>query len=195
MWVNAFLGLFGGQLRRIWMCVFKLMNGWVEGGVDGWRVGGWMDGTRLTKAELEVGLEHQAWKDKSESIYEEPWVPIFKAWIYCGQCLHGGRHDSCSGAGRVELLAQCCKRWVWGIPWQSSGSNSALSLSMAWVQPLIPELRSHKPCDVAKKKKTSLGLGTWSKECSLEELLSTICCVSGRAEQTSSWVLYDHSFT
>ena len=26
VWVNAFLGLFGGQLR-IWVCVFKQMNG------------------------------------------------------------------------------------------------------------------------------------------------------------------------
>ena len=64
---------------------------------------------------------------------------------------------------------------------------------MVWAQPLIPELRSHKPHKVAKKKKDEFGPRDWRKECSLEELLSTICCVSGRAEQASSEVFYDPS--
>ena len=36
-----------------------------------------------------------------------------------------------------------------GISWQSSGYVS----SRAWVQSLVKELRSHKPCGAAKKKK------------------------------------------
>ena len=37
--------------------------------------------------------------------------------------------------------------------WQSSGKNSALPLQVPWVQSLIWELRSHKPCHVAKTNK------------------------------------------
>ena len=37
-----------------------------------------------------------------------------------------------------------------GIPWQSSGQDSTLSLQRARVQSLVGELKSHKPCDVAK---------------------------------------------
>ena len=40
-----------------------------------------------------------------------------------------------------------------GIPWQSSGQDSMLSLLKAWVQSLVRELRSHKPCSKVKKKK------------------------------------------
>ena len=41
-----------------------------------------------------------------------------------------------------------------GIPWRSSGQDSALSLLRAQVQSLVGELRSHKPCSTAKKKKS-----------------------------------------
>ena len=37
-----------------------------------------------------------------------------------------------------------------GIPWQSGGGDSALSLLKAWVQYLVRELRSHKLHDAAK---------------------------------------------
>ena len=40
-----------------------------------------------------------------------------------------------------------------GIPWWSSGKDSALSLLRARVQSLVRELRSCKPCSVAKKEK------------------------------------------
>ena len=39
-----------------------------------------------------------------------------------------------------------------GIPWRSSGVDSVLSLTRAWVQLLVAELRSCKPHGVAKKK-------------------------------------------
>ena len=38
-----------------------------------------------------------------------------------------------------------------GIPWQSSGWESAFPLQGAWVPSLV-ELRSHKMCDAAKKR-------------------------------------------
>ena len=38
-----------------------------------------------------------------------------------------------------------------GIPWRSSGWDSAFSLPRAWVQSLVGELRSHKPRGAAKK--------------------------------------------
>ena len=40
-----------------------------------------------------------------------------------------------------------------GIPWQSNGRDSALSLLRAWVQSLVRELGSHKPLGMAKKKR------------------------------------------
>ena len=45
---------------------------------------------------------------------------------------------------------------VQGIPWQSTGQDSLLSLPWAQVQFLVKELRSHKPYRVAKKKKKFL---------------------------------------
>ena len=44
-----------------------------------------------------------------------------------------------------------------GIPWQSSGQDSTLSLLRAWVLPLVGELRSCKLCGAGhgKKKKKS----------------------------------------
>ena len=41
-----------------------------------------------------------------------------------------------------------------GLPWQSSGLDSAVSLQRVWVWSLVRELRSHKPCSVVKKKKS-----------------------------------------
>ena len=54
-------------------------------------------------------------------------------------------------------------RWPWeihrrlkanfrGVPWWSSGWGSALSLPVDWVQSLVKELRSCKPCVRAKKR-------------------------------------------
>ena len=40
-----------------------------------------------------------------------------------------------------------------GIPWQSRGENSVLSLPEPLVQPLVGELRSHKSEGMAKNKK------------------------------------------
>ena len=40
-----------------------------------------------------------------------------------------------------------------GLPWPSSGSDSAPPLQGAQVRSLVRELRSHVPCDVAKNKK------------------------------------------
>ena len=40
-----------------------------------------------------------------------------------------------------------------GIPWRSSGQDSALSLPRARDQSLVGELRSHEPQGVEKKKK------------------------------------------
>lgn len=45
---------------------------------------------------------------------------------------------------------------VQGIPWQSTGQDSLLSLLWAQVQFLVKELRPHKPYRVAKKKKKFL---------------------------------------
>ena len=45
------------------------------------------------------------------------------------------------------------KRKKLGLPWRSSGWDSALPLQGAWVRPLVRELRSSMPCGVAKKKK------------------------------------------
>ena len=39
-----------------------------------------------------------------------------------------------------------------GIPWRSSGWDSALSLPRAWVQSLVGELRSCEPCGPATEK-------------------------------------------
>ena len=39
-----------------------------------------------------------------------------------------------------------------GIPWQSNGQNSILSLPRTLARSLVGVLRSHKPCDTAKKK-------------------------------------------
>ena len=40
-----------------------------------------------------------------------------------------------------------------GSPWPSSGYDSALSWPKAWVQYLVKELRSCKPCGMANKEK------------------------------------------
>ena len=40
-----------------------------------------------------------------------------------------------------------------GIPWWSSGQDSALSLPKFWIQSLVRKLRSYKPCGIARKKK------------------------------------------
>ena len=37
------------------------------------------------------------------------------------------------------------------IPWQSSIKDSMLSLPRVWVPSLVRKLRSHKPCNIAKK--------------------------------------------
>ena len=55
-----------------------------------------------------------------------------------------------------------------GIPWQSSGWDSTLSLQGARVQSLIQELRSHMLCSAALKKRTAFGkltnlLNTYAK--------------------------------
>ena len=42
---------------------------------------------------------------------------------------------------------------VQGIPWQTSGWDSVLSLPRAMIQSLAGELRSHKPPMVLPKKK------------------------------------------
>ena len=42
-----------------------------------------------------------------------------------------------------------------GIPWRSSSLDSVLPLQGAWVQSLVGQLSSHKPCDVVKKQKKS----------------------------------------
>ena len=43
-------------------------------------------------------------------------------------------------------------RCLLGIPWQSSGYHSVLSLLRAWVQFLVRELRSNKVPGVAKQQ-------------------------------------------
>ena len=48
-----------------------------------------------------------------------------------------------------EVLAYEVKR---GLPWPSSGSDSALPLQGARVRSLVGELRSHMLCSMAKKK-------------------------------------------
>ena len=48
----------------------------------------------------------------------------------------------------------CLRTVLQGIPWQSSGWDSALPLLRAWVQFLVRELRSHKP-QVKDKKQTN----------------------------------------
>ena len=40
-----------------------------------------------------------------------------------------------------------------GPPWQCSGYDSALALHVTGVPFLVRELRSHMPCDMAKRKK------------------------------------------
>ena len=42
-----------------------------------------------------------------------------------------------------------------GLPWWSSGKDSTLPLQGAWVQSLVGELRSRKPCGAAKNKQTN----------------------------------------
>lgn len=37
-----------------------------------------------------------------------------------------------------------------GIPWQSSSQDLMFSLPGAWLRFLLEELRSHKPCSIAK---------------------------------------------
>ena len=49
-------------------------------------------------------------------------------------------------------IHRCIKANVRGVPWWSSGWDSALSLPGAWVQSLVEELRSCKPCVRANKK-------------------------------------------
>ena len=44
-----------------------------------------------------------------------------------------------------------------GIPWQSGGEDSVLSLLKAWVQSLIGELRSCKLGSMAEKKSNCIG--------------------------------------
>ena len=46
-----------------------------------------------------------------------------------------------------------------GIPWQSNGGASELSLPWAWVQSLVRELGSHKPLGMAEKDKNPKGSG------------------------------------
>ena len=43
-----------------------------------------------------------------------------------------------------------------GLPWQSTGQDSALSLQELWVQFLVRELRSHIQHDTTKKFKKKL---------------------------------------
>ena len=57
-----------------------------------------------------------------------------------------------TGAKDSEDVDVFKKLWRQGIPWQSSGWNSAFSLSRAWVQSLVRKLRSHKLRSAAKKK-------------------------------------------
>ena len=44
-----------------------------------------------------------------------------------------------------------------GIPWRSSGEDSALSLPRTRVQSLVRELRSHKPRGRGKKERKRKG--------------------------------------
>ena len=40
-----------------------------------------------------------------------------------------------------------------GLPWRSTGEDSALPMQGAWVRSLAGEIRSHMPCGTAKKIK------------------------------------------
>ena len=46
-----------------------------------------------------------------------------------------------------------------GLPWWSSGYDSALPLQGAWVRSLVGEIRSCIPCGVAKGKKKKVKNG------------------------------------
>ena len=64
-----------------------------------------------------------------------------------------------------------------GIPWHSSGEDSALSLMGAWVQSLVSKVRFYKPHSMAKKKKkASLGklLLSIADRLSVKEILCEI---------------------
>lgn len=55
----------------------------------------------------------------------------------------------------MKMLPQL-RSYTQGIPWPSSGYNSALSLPRAWVQSLIKTLRSQELGGIAKKKKKKI---------------------------------------
>ena len=43
------------------------------------------------------------------------------------------------------------KLLIWGVPWWSSGEDSVLRLGLGarvWVQSLVGEQKSHKPCEI-----------------------------------------------
>ena len=59
---------------------------------------------------------------------------------------------SSSSSNRIHLFK---KHSSLGLPWQSSGSDSALPMQGEWIQSLVRELSFHMPCSTAKKKKLS----------------------------------------
>ena len=62
-----------------------------------------------------------------------------------------------------------------GIPWWSSGYNYTLSLWRAWVQSLVGELKSHKPCDTSKKKgKNKTKESYWLREMEVREGITVL---------------------
>ena len=74
-----------------------------------------------------------------------------------------------------------------GIPWRSSGWDSAISLPpRAWVWSLVGELRSCKLCKVAKKEE---------KKKFLCQILNWVICLFLLSSKTSLYILYISSIS
>lgn len=63
------------------------------------------------------------------------------------------KSDKCISSSLEQLLRQNSEEEEEGISWWSSGQESVLSLTRAWLQSLVGELRSHKASHTARKEK------------------------------------------
>ena len=54
--------------------------------------------------------------------------------------------------GSIPLSYPIQREVARGLPWRSSGKDSALPMQGAGVQSLVRELRSHMPLDMVQKK-------------------------------------------
>ena len=96
----------------------------------------------------------------SSTVFSKNCLPIDYA-IY-NTCYYYLRHNRCS-TNKINISFK--RGELSGIPWQSRGQDSVISLSGAWVQPLVRELRSHKLRSTARGEKEGAFLIVLTRKC------------------------------